>query len=201
MKKINKKILEHHEIIRNNLEIEDYKNMVKNEAVKLNTQMEKFVNDPNLNIDIFNNKNSEYVTADQTVVYYYVKITQIFSDYYITKDINEFNSFDIFSEDFKMVGRIRISADFINQEHENPYIKKLFNKHGYMLELINLNSFSKGYGESFVNKLKKLSKITKLPIWLYDTNSKGKNYFRKMGFKHKGNLGENNEPLMFYKPK
>ncbi|RTX83025.1 hypothetical protein EKQ61_01255, partial [Staphylococcus gallinarum] len=88
MKKINKKILEHHEIIRNNLEIEDYKNMVKNEAVKLNTQMEKFVNDPNLNIDIFNNKNSEYVTADQTVVYYYVKITQIFSDYYITKDIN-----------------------------------------------------------------------------------------------------------------
>ncbi|MGW7828065.1 hypothetical protein BU114_06415 [Staphylococcus shinii] len=126
MKKQNKKILEHHEIIRNNLEIEDYKNMVKNEAVKLSTQMEKFVNDPNLNIDIFNNKNSEYVTADQTVVYYYVKITQIFSDYYITKDINEFNSFDIFSEDFKMVGRIRISADFINQEHENPYIKKLF---------------------------------------------------------------------------
>lgn len=201
MKKQNKKILEHHEIIRNNLEIEDYKNMVKNEAVKLSTQMEKFVNDPNLNIDIFNNKNSEYVTADQTVVYYYVKITQIFSDYYITKDINEFNSFDIFSEDFKMVGRIRISADFINQEHENPYIKKLFNKHGFMLELINLNSFSKGYGEIFVNKLKKLSKVTKLPIWLYDTNSKGKNYFRKMGFKHKGNLGENNEPLMLYKPK
>lgn len=201
MKKQLEKMKEQHEIIRNNLELEDYKNMVKNEAVKLNAQMKKFVNDPNLNIDIFNKKISEYVTADQTVVYYYVKITQIFSDYYITKDINEFNSFDIFSKDFKMVGRIRISADFINKEHKNPYIKKLFNQHGYMLELINLDSFSRGYGEIFVNKLKKLSKETRLPIWLFDMNSKGKNYFRKMGFKHKGNLGENNEPLMFYKPK
>lgn len=201
MKKQNEKLRELHETLRNNLKSKDYRDKVENEAIKLKTEMSKFVNDPNYNIDIFDNENSENITADQKVVYYYVKMTQIFSSYFITKDMTEFNSFDIFSEDFKVVGRIRISADFIDQEHKNPYVSKLFKQHGFMLELINLDSFDKGYGKSFIRSLKEFSKLTKLPIWLYDLNSKGKNYYRKMGFKNKGNLGENNEPLMFYKPK
>lgn len=201
MESLKNKLLVQHEMIRENLKIDSYRKHVINEEKELDKKMEHFLSNNELNVDIFDDTISNFITVDQRVIFYYVKLKEVFFEYYVTKDMYESNAFDIFSKDFKVVGRIRMSADFMNQEHSNPYVLKLFKQHGFMVELINLNSFGKGYGKHFIKDLKKFSKITKLPIWLYDMNSKNKNYFKNLGFKFKGNLGENNEPLLLFNPK
>ncbi|RIL23373.1 hypothetical protein [Staphylococcus gallinarum] len=201
MESLKNKLLVQHEIIRENLKIDSYRKHVINEEKELDKKMEHFLSNNELNVDIFDDTISNFITVDQRVIFYYVKLKEVFIEYYVTKDMYESNAFDIFSKDFKVVGRIRMSADFMNQEHSNPYVLKLFKQHGFMVELINLNSFGKGYGKHFIKDLKNFSKITKLPIWLYDMNSKNKNYFKNLGFKFKGNLGENNEPLLLFNPK
>lgn len=194
-------LLKLHEIIRNQLQDDNFKEKVRDEHVKLEKIFDPIINNPEYsNFDIKNKNDIQDLTVNQRTTYYYLELKTIFSDYYVTKGLYESDWFDLIGKEFDVVGRIRISADFMNINNPNPYVKKMLSKYGFMIELVNIDSYKKNAGLRLIKQLIKLSKKAHIPIWLYDLNTK-KNYFDKLNFKFKGNLGLSNEPLKIYVPK
>lgn len=194
-------LLKLHEIIRNQLQDDNFKEKVRDEHVKLEKIFDPIINNPEYsNFDIKNKNDIQNLTVNQRTTYYYLELKTIFSDYYVTKGLYESDCFDLIGKEFDVVGRIRISADFMNINNPNPYVKKMLSKYGFMIELVNIDSYKKNAGLRLIKQLIKLSKKAHIPIWLYDLNTK-KNYFDKLNFKFKGNLGLSNEPLKIYVPK
>ncbi|WP_368909205.1 hypothetical protein [Staphylococcus epidermidis] len=194
-------LLKLHEIIRNQLQDDNFKEKVRDEHVKLEKIFDPIINNPEYsNFDIKNKNDIQNLTVNQRTTYYYLELKTIFSDYYVTKGLYESDCFDLIAKEFDVVGRIRISADFMNINNPNPYVKKMLSKYGFMIELVNIDSYKKNAGLRLIKQLIKLSKKAHIPIWLYDLNTK-KNYFDKLNFKFKGNLGLSNEPLKIYVPK
>ncbi|HCU7193632.1 MULTISPECIES: hypothetical protein [Staphylococcus] len=194
-------LLKLHEIIRNQLQDDNFKEKVRDEHVKLEKIFDPIINNPEYsNFDIKNKNDIQDLTVNQRTTYYYLELKTIFSDYYVTKGLYESDCFDLIGKEFDVVGRIRISADFMNINNPNPYVKKMLSKYGFMIELVNIDSYKKNAGLRLIKQLIKLSKKAHIPIWLYDLNTK-KNYFDKLNFKFKGNLGLSNEPLKIYVPK
>lgn len=191
-----------HETIKNQLQDDKFKEKVFDEHVKLENKFDPIINNPEYsNFDIKNKNDIQNLTANQRTTYYYKELKNTFSDYYVTKGLYESDCFDLIGKEFDVVGRIRISADFMNINNPNPYVKKMLSKYGFMIELVNIDSYQKDAGLRLVKQLIKLSKVAHIPIWLYDLNNKNKNYFDKLNFKFKGNLGLSNEPLKIYVPK
>ncbi|ENK02161.1 hypothetical protein [Staphylococcus aureus] len=190
-----------HETIRNQLQDDNFKEKVLDEHVKLEKTFDPIINNPEYSkFDIKNKNDIQNLTVNQRTTYYYIELKNIFSDYYVTKGLYESDCFDLIGKEFDVVGRIRISADFMNINNPNPYVKKMQSKYGFMIELVNIDSYKKNAGLRLIKQLIKLSKKAHIPIWLYDLNTK-KNYFDKLNFKFKGNLGLSNEPLKIYVPK
>ncbi|HCX9496695.1 TPA: hypothetical protein O0001_002917 [Staphylococcus aureus] len=190
-----------HETIRNQLQDDNFKEKVLDEHVKLEKKFDPIINSPEYSkFDIKNKNDIQNLTVNQRTTYYYIELKNIFSDYYVTKGLYESDCFDLIGKEFDVVGRIRISADFMNINNPNPYVKKMQFKYGFMIELVNIDSYKKNAGLRLIKQLIKLSKKAHIPIWLYDLNTK-KNYFDKLNFKFKGNLGLSNEPLKIYVPK
>lgn len=190
-----------HETIRNQLQDDNFKEKVLDEHVKLEKKFYPIINSPEYSkFDIKNKNDIQNLTVNQRTTYYYIELKNIFSDYYVTKGLYESDCFDLIGKEFDVVGRIRISADFMNINNPNPYVKKMQFKYGFMIELVNIDSYKKNAGLRLIKQLIKLSKKAHIPIWLYDLNTK-KNYFDKLNFKFKGNLGLSNEPLKIYVPK
>ncbi|MCG2186659.1 hypothetical protein K4Q81_09760 [Staphylococcus epidermidis] len=190
-----------HETIRNQLQDDNFKEKVLDEHVKLEKKFYPIINSPEYSkFDIKNKNDIQNLTVNQRTTYYYIELKNIFSDYYVTKGLYESDCFDLIGKEFDVVGRIRISADFMNINNPNPYVKKMQFKYGFMIELVNIDSYKKNAGLKLIKQLIKLSKKAHIPIWLYDLNTK-KNYFDKLNFKFKGNLGLSNEPLKIYVPK
>ena len=190
-----------HETIRNQLQDDNFKEKVLDEHVKLEKKFYPIINSPEYSkFDIKNKNDIQNLTVNQRTTYYYIELKNIFSDYYVTKGLYESDCFDLIGKEFDVVGRIRISADFMNINNPNPYVKKMQFKYGFMIELVNIDSYKKNAGLRLIKQLIKLSKKAHIPIWLYDLNTK-KNYFDKLNFKFKGNLGISNEPLKIYVPK
>lgn len=197
-----KDLFELHETIRKQLQDDNFREKVRDEHVKLENKFDSIINNTEQsNFDIKIKNDIQNLTVNQRTTYYCMELKNNFSEYYVTKGLYESDCFDLIGKEFDVVGRIRISADFMNINNPNPYVKKMLSKYGYMIELVNINSYQKNAGLRLIKQLIKLSKKAHIPIWLYDLNTKNKNYFDKLKFKFKGNLGLSNEPLKIYVPK
>jgi len=137
-------LLKLHEIIRNQLQDDNFKEKVRDEHVKLEKIFDPIINNPEYsNFDIKNKNDIQDLTVNQRTTYYYLELKTIFSDYYVTKGLYESDCFDLIGKEFDVVGRIRISADFMNINNPNPYVKKMLSKYGFMIELVNIDSYKK----------------------------------------------------------
>lgn len=116
-----------HETIKNQLQDDKFKEKVFDEHVKLENKFDPIINNPEYsNFDIKNKNDIQNLTANQRTTYYYKELKNTFSDYYVTKGLYESDCFDLIGKEFDVVGRIRISADFMNINNPNPYVKKCY---------------------------------------------------------------------------
>ncbi|MBJ6239733.1 hypothetical protein [Staphylococcus aureus] len=81
------------------------------------------------------------------------------------------------------------------------FLNEVINDYGALIEIEAVHSFEKGQGAMLVEKLKAFSDKVHVPIFLYDTNLKSKNYYQNLDFSNTNQYGNNDEPLLLYKPK
>lgn len=188
-----------HETIRNDLKQKEFREEVKFEHDSLETFFIPYISNPEFkNINIESKEELKELTDDQKTLFCYIVLREVFSDYYFTRGLFERDCLDLIGKDFDVVARIRLSNLKMNINSPNLYIRKMYSKFDFMIELVNIDSFKKDAGLKLIKKLTEVSERTYIPIWLYDVNTKDKTYFENLGFKLQGKYGLNNEPLRIY---
>jgi hypothetical protein len=80
----------------------------------------------------------------------------------------------------------------------HPDLKKYFEGHDYILELLELHSLQKREGYKIMKKVIELSKRMSCPIKIWTETEKNVKYFERYGFKNYGQLGDNKEFMMVF---
>ena len=128
-----------HETIRNDLKQKEFRNKVKSEHDSLRNLFNPLISIPEIrNINIESKEELKELTDDQKTLFCYRVLKEVFSDYYFTRGLFEKDCLDLIGKDFDVVARIRLSNHKMNIESPNLFIRKMFAKFDFMIELVNI---------------------------------------------------------------
>lgn len=97
-------------------------------------------------------------------------------------------SLHLFTRDFK-------SAISFNIKQPNPKHIDYFTD-DWIVEIDNLNSLKKGYGNKLMNEVLEITSVMKVDVCLWTETISNTKYFEKYGFESIGKVGKDNENLM-----
>lgn len=97
-------------------------------------------------------------------------------------------SLHLFTRDFK-------SAISFNIKQPNPKHIDYFTD-DWIVEIDNLNSLKKGYGNKLMNEVLEITSVMKVDVCLWTESDNNTKYFERYNFKSIGKVGKDNENLM-----